>query len=320
MSKFDEQYLDLCERVLSQGERVVNYKKTADVRSGVAAAAMPNHVAQGENETATIRLPHQKLEFDLEEEFPILTTKFAGWKTATLEMLWIWQAQSNDVGWLHERGVKIWNEWEIPADGMYHGRDFVKMYKEKGLDEDPRGTIGTAYGWIAKRYQLTQTLIETLKNDPGNRRMVLSLWQNEWVETAALPSCVWSNEWNITEGRLNLLVNSRSTDIPLGLPFNITQYAMFCYLVAHCLGLRPGKMTFMTNDAHIYENQVDGIREQIARRDEKIKADGKLFDAPKLWINPEKHDFFEIDNSKELTDIRLDEYEHQGKLKMPIAE
>ena len=320
MSKFDEQYLNLCERVLAQGERVVNYKKTADVRSKRAASAMPNHVAQGEAESATIRLPHQVLEFDLEEEFPVLTTKQTSFKSAILEMLWIWQVQSNDVGWLHERKVAIWDEWEIPADAMYHGRDFAKMYKEKGLDEDPRGTIGTAYGWIAKRYQLTQTLIETLKNDPGNRRMVLSLWQNEWLETAALPSCVWSNEWNITDGRVNLLVNSRSTDIPLGLPFNITQYAAFCCLIAHCLGLKPGRMTFATNDAHIYENQIDGIKEQLQRRDEKLRADGKLFDAPKLWINPEVKDFFKFDNSRALKDIRLEGYQHMGRIKMPITE
>ncbi|MDO4889274.1 MAG: thymidylate synthase, partial [Candidatus Saccharibacteria bacterium] len=175
------------------------------------------------------------------------------------------------------------------------------------------------YGWIVNKYHLTQDLIETLKNDPGNRRMVLSLWQNEFLKTAALPSCVWSNEWNITNGKVNVLVNSRSTDVPLGLPFNITQYATFLCLISHCLDLEPGKMTFVTNDAHIYENQVDGIREQIRRRDEKVKQDGKLFDAPKLWINPEVKDFFKFDNSKELKDIKLLDYEHQGKLKMEIS-
>lgn len=320
MSRFDEQYLDLCQRVLAHGEKITNYQKQSVEKSENAKSSMPDHIAQGQTGATTIRLPHQILEFDLSEEFPALTTKFTTFKSAILEMLWIWQVQSNDVGWLHERKVPIWNEWEIPEDGIYHGRDFVKLYQKKGLDEDPRGTIGTAYGWIAKRYQLTQTLIETLKNDRGNRRMVLSLWQNEWLETAALPSCVWSNEWNVVNGRLNLLVNSRSTDIPLGLPFNITQYATFCCLIAHCLDLEPGKMTFVTNDAHIYENQVAGIKEQIARAEQKIKTDGKLFDAPKLWINPEVKDFFEFDNSRELKDIKLVDYQHQGKLKMPITE
>ena len=192
------------------------------------------------------------------------------------------------------------------------------MYKESGIDENPVGSIGTAYGWIVKRYQLTQNLIDTLKNDPGNRRMVLSLWQNEFLKTAALPSCVWNSEWNITNGRLNLLVNSRSSDVPLGLPFNIVQYATFCYLVAHCLGLKPGQFTFVTNDAHIYENQIDGIKEQIKRYDEAVAA-GTLPKAPKLWINPEVKDFFEFDNSKELKDIRLENYENLGQISMPIS-
>lgn len=306
MSKFDEQYLNLCERILRDGEKVVNYTHKTESSN----TSMPNHLAQAETESATIRLPHQILEFDLSEELPVLTTKFTVFKAAVLEMLWIWQVQSNDVRWLQERGVKIWNEWEIDENGDYMGKHFGKEFAH---------TIGTAYGWIVNKYHLTQDLIETLKNDPGNRRMVLSLWQNEYLPTAALPSCVWSNEWNIVNGRVNLLVNSRSTDVPLGLPFNITQYATFLCMIAHCLNLKPGKMTFITNDAHIYENQVDGIREQLRRRDEKIAQDGKLFDAPKLWLNPEVHDFFEFDHSRELRDIKLLDYEHQGKLKMEIS-
>ena len=259
------------------------------------------------------------LEFDLEEEFPILTTKFVGFKSAVLELLWIYQAQSNDVRWLHERGVHIWDEWEVPEDGIYQGRDFKVLYKKHGLDEDPVGTIGTAYGWIVKRYSLVQNLIETLKENPGNRRMVMSLWQNEWLETAALPSCVWNSQWNLIDGKLNLLVTSRSTDVPLGLPFNIVQYATLCCLIAQCIGAEPGQFTFITNDAHIYENQIDGIKEQIKRYEDA--NEGKdLPKAPKLWINPEVKDFFKFDNSKELKDIKLEGYEHLGTIKMPITE
>lgn len=312
MSKFDDQYLDLCERVLVYGERVSNDPAVLQKKATKSAGTnMPNHYAQTVKPITTIRLPHQILEFDLEEEFPILTTKFVGFKTAVLEILWIYQAQSNDVRWLHDRGVHIWDEWEIPEDGKYMGRKW-----------DPKEfahTIGTAYGWIVNRYKLTQSLIETLKNDPHNRRMVMSLWQNEFLETAALPSCVWNSEWNITNGRLNVLVNSRSTDIPLGLPFNIAQYAVLCCLIAQSVGMKPGKMTFVTNDAHIYENQLDGIREQLRRRDEIVKKEGKTYDAPKLWINPDVKDFFGFDNSKELRDIQLIGYKHMGKIAMPVT-
>ena len=312
MSKCDEVYLDLCERILRDGERVSNdpavLDKTLKAKAGVN---FPNHRAQTVKPVTTIRLPHQVLQFDLEEEFPILTTKFVAWKSAILEMLWIFQAQSNEVEWLRERGVKIWNEWEIDEEGDYQGKHFGKEYA---------GTIGTAYGWIVNKYQLTQGLIETLKNDRNNRRMVLSLWQNEYLPTAALPSCVWNSQWNVTRGRLNVLVTSRSSDVPLGLPFNITQYATFCCLIAHCLDLKPGQLTFVTNDAHIYENQIEGIEEQLRRRDEKIAQDGELYDAPKLWINPEVKDFFQIDNSKELKDIQLLDYQHQGKIAMKVTE
>ena len=104
MSKFDEQYIDLCRRILKSGEKVLNYKKT-DSRSSKVANAIPDHKAQGASEARTIRLPHQVLQFDLEEEFPILVSKKVGFKTATLEILWIYQQASNDVRWLQERNV-----------------------------------------------------------------------------------------------------------------------------------------------------------------------------------------------------------------------
>ena len=321
MSKFDEQYIDLCRRILENGERVLNYKKT-DTRDKRVAEAIPDHKAQAEQEVRTIRLPHQVLQFDLEEEFPILTSKKVGFKTATLEMLWIYQAASNDVRWLRDRGVKIWDEWEIAEDGTYMGRNINEIFVKNHPDEpktDFAHTIGTAYGWIVRRYHLIDNLIETLKNNPGNRRMVLSLWQNEWLETAALPSCVWNSQWNLIDGRLNLLVTSRSTDTPLGLPFNISQYAVLCYMIAQCVGARPGQFAFITNDAHIYENQVDGIKEQILRYEKAVK-DGTLPKAPKLWLNPEIKDFNKFDSSKELNDIKLLDYENLGAIKMPITE
>ncbi|MDR2336895.1 MAG: thymidylate synthase [Candidatus Nomurabacteria bacterium] len=287
MARFDDQYLDLCERILRDGTY-------SDNRTGVA----------------TYRLPHQILRFDLAKEFPILTTKFVAFRHAVLEMLWIYQVQSNDVRWLQERGIKIWNEWQIDENGFYQGKDFGKEHAF---------TIGTAYGWIVRHYELVQNLIKTIKTDPNNRRMIMSLWQNEWLPTAALPSCVWNSQWSVIGGKLNVMVTVRSNDVPLGMPFNVSQYAVLCHLVAQACGLKVGVMTYVINDAHIYENQIDGIEEQIARRDEKLKKDGKLFDAPKLWINPKIKDFFKFDNSKDLLDIKLKNYEHQGKISMPVA-
>ncbi|MBR2695566.1 thymidylate synthase [Candidatus Saccharibacteria bacterium] len=312
MSRFDEQYLDLCNRILTHGEKITTDPAVLKRKTGDRTKTnMPTHLAQTEKPTTTFSLPHEVLTFDLAEEFPILTTKKVAFKTSVLEMLWIYQVASNDVSWLHDRGIKIWNEWEIPASGLYAGKDFKKLYQKKGIKEDPVGTIGTAYGWIVRRYGLVESLIETIKTDPANRRMIMSLWQNEWLETAALPSCVWNSQWNVTGKKLNLMVTVRSNDVPLGMPFNVSQYATLCYLLAQVTGLKPGKMTYVINNAHIYENQIDGIKEQMTR---------ESFKAPTLWINPEIKDFYKFDNSKDLKDIRLDNYQNAGTIRMPVTE
>lgn len=282
MAKFDKVYIDLCKEILEKGTRVKN-------RTGID----------------TIKIPFKSFEFDLSDEFPILTTKFVAFKSAVIEMLWFYQAQSNDVRWLQERGVKIWNEWEIDEDGHYQDRVFDKKYAH---------TIGTAYGYVVNKYQLTQRLIDKLKNNPTDRRMVMSLWDESLLETAVLPSCVWNSMWDVTDGKLNCVVTVRSNDVPLGMPFNITQYAVLTHLLAQVAGLKVGKLYYNAKDLHIYENQIDGIKEQINRFETM-----EDLPAPKLWINEDIKDFFAFDNSKELKDIKLIDYEHRGKIVMEVA-
>ena len=190
-----------------------------------------------------------------------------------------------------------------------------KTEVEKYFGEEWAHTIGTAYGWIVKNFHLIDKLIDRLKNNPNDRRMVLSLWQDQFVDTAVLPSCVWSSEWDVTDGKLNCWVHQRSCDVPLGLPFNVTQYAVLLSLLAHCTGLEVGTIDWSIKDAHIYVNQVEGIKEQIRRFDEQ----GHL-PAPELWINPEVSDFYEIDNSRELKDVKVKKYQHMGPIKFPIAQ
>ena len=282
MSKWDKEYINLCKEILEKGTRVEN-------RTGID----------------TIKIPFKSFEFDLEEEFPILTTKFVAFKSAVLEMLWFYQAKSNDVRWLQERGVKIWNEWEIDENGDYLGRKFPKEWAH---------TIGTAYGYIVNKFNLTDNLIDKLKNKPTDRRMIMSLWQNDYLETAVLPSCVWNSMWDVTDGKLNGIVTCRSNDVPLGMPFNILQYAVLLHMLAQVTGLKPGQLYYNAKDLHIYVNQIDGIKEQIKRYEELGD-----YPAPKLWLNPEIKDFFSFDNSKELKDIKLVDYKHHGKIQMPVA-
>ena len=299
MSKFDKDYLTLCEKILNEGVEVEN-------RTGVN----------------TIKIPGYFFEFDLEKEFPILTTKQVFFKNAITEMLWIYQEQSNDVRWLQERNNHIWDEWEIAEDGKWKATQnvlenghLVKKEFVREFDKKYAHTIGTAYGWIVKRYHLIDELIDKIKNNPTDRRMIMSLWQNEFLNTAVLPSCVWSSEWDVTDGRINLWVHQRSCDVPLGLPFNITQYAVLLSLIASVTGLKPGKMYWSIKDAHIYVNQVDGIKEQI-RRGKELED----LPAPTLWINPEIKDFYKFDNSKELKDIKIVNYKHHGKIEFKITQ
>ncbi len=282
MSKWDKKYIELCEEILEKGVRVEN-------RTGVD----------------TIKILFKSFEFDLEEEFPILTTKFVAFKSAVLELLWFYQAKSNDVRWLQERGVKIWNEWEIDEDGHYQGKTFPKEYAH---------TIGTAYGYIVNKFNLTDDLIKKIKETPTDRRMIMSLWQNDYLDSAVLPSCVWNTMWDVTDGHLNCVVTCRSNDVPLGMPFNVTQYAVLVHLIAQVTGLKPGKLYYNAKDLHIYVNQIEGIKEQIKR----YKELGD-FEAPELWVNPEIDDFFAFDNSKELKDIKLIRYKHHGKIPMPVS-
>ena len=300
MSKWDKEYIKLCKKILKEGKRVEN-------RTGID----------------TIKIPGYSFEFDLSKEFPALTTKQLFFRQAILEMLWIYQVQSNYVRWLQERNVHIWDQWEIHEDGKWYANQVVidengnKVKKDvvRDFGKEWAHTIGTAYGWINNKFQNTQRLINTLKTNPNDRRMLMSLWQDDYINTAVLPSCVWSSEWDVTDGKLNCWVHQRSCDVPLGLPFNVTQYATLLCLLAHVTGLKPGKMYWSIKDAHIYVNQVDGIKEQIERFDEL-----EDLPAPKLWINPEVTDFFKFDNSKDCKDIAVVDYQHHGKINFPLAQ
>ena len=298
MSKWDKDYIKLCKTILSDGVEVEN-------RTGINS----------------IKIPSYHLHFDLREEFPCLTTKQLYFRQAITEMLWIYQVKSNDVRWLQERNVHIWDEWEIDEEGFWTAEQnilengkLVKKEVKKNFGKEYAHTIGTAYGFIVNKFNFTDKLINTLKNNPNDRRLVISLWQDDYLDTAVLPSCVWSTEWDVTDGYLNLWVHQRSCDVPLGLPFNVTQYSVLLAMIAQVCNLKAGTIDYSIKDAHIYVNQIDGIKEQIKRFDELGDKE-----APTLWLNPKIKDFYEFDNSKELKDIKVENYEHLGPVKFEVA-
>ena len=266
---------------------------------------------------------------------------------------------SDPFGLKHEFKTKLDNNGNVmKAKSRIEGKN-IKSAKYYG--KEYAYTIGTAYGYIVSRYDHMGTLIESIKNHATtDRRKVKSLWQDEFLRTAVLPSCVWSTEWNVTGKDLSLMVHQRSCDVPLGLPFNVTQYACLLKMIAQVTGLNPTTVCYSINDPHIYVNQVEAMKEQLrreARYDELSKLDRrelntikdtleketlsldkdskeyKIIDSdiriidmilepvkPELWIDPSIDDFYKFDNSKELKHVKVKNYKHMGKLPMDVAQ
>lgn len=295
---FDKQYCELLKKILEEGELFEN-------RTGVD----------------TLSIPGGGYVFDVGNEFSILESKKIMLKNALSELLWIYQAQTNVVSWLRERGNNIWNEWEVDSDGIYRiyestteeydedkevnvydldGNIIIGMKAKSNIEgknikaakyfgKEFAGTIGTAYGYIIKKYKRLDYVINALINNPHDRRMVISLWQDADLRTAVLPSCVWSNEYKVYKGTLNCFVDQRSADVPLGLPFNISQYAILMLLLAKVSGLQPGKLYYNIADAHIYVNQIDGIKKQLANYEKMLKFEKIISEKSDVYLE-EVHD------------------------------
>jgi thymidylate synthase len=264
--------------------------------------------------TPTYKLPHQIIQVDLQKEFPILRSKQVAFKTATKEMLWIFKDQSNDVKKLQEQGVHIWDEWV-----------------------NSEGTIGEAYGWIVKQYNQIDKLINGLKNNPQDRRLMINLWQIPHLDKGTLAPCCFNSMWDVTDGQLNCMLIQRSGDIPLGVPFNTTQYAVLTHLLAQVVGLQVGQLTHVINNAHIYENQIKGMEEQVKRYEQlrhcvynyysfnkyhnnvtekeynNLRGIYKL--EPKLKLNTNINNFYDFT----IDDIVLENYKNLGKIKMEVS-
>lgn len=265
MNKIDNQYLNLAKEILETGYYDQN-------RTGIA----------------TKKLFGKTFRFDLQEEFPILTTKFVAFKTAVKELLWIYVQGSNDVKKLQEMNVHVWDEW---------------------AKED--GTIGKAYGYQARHWgeniDQVQNLINTLKTNPQSRRMIISLWNVGDLKDMALEPCCFLTMWDVNDGKLNMTLVQRSSDFCVGNPFNMTQYAVLQSMVAHVTGLIPGEFFHVMNNVHIYENHFNGIKEQLTREPYEQTA--------KLWLNPEVTDF----NNFTIDDIKLLDYKYHPAIKMEVA-
>lgn len=277
----EKQYLELLENVLKKG----TVKKN---RTG----------------TSAITYIPTMVQHDMSEGFPLITTKKMGVKSISAELEFFIKGLT-DKQWLKDRKCYIWNEWCNPSKVPPILTDAET--KEFQLNENDLGKV-YGYQWRnfnSEDYDQLQVVIDTLKSDPDNRRMVCSAWNPLQFSEMALPPChvMWGVQ--VLDGKLNLWWNQRSVDLFLGLPYNIASYAILLKLLAKEAGLGEGVLTGFLSDIHIYENHVDQVNEQLSRERREL---------PKLNIT----NFNGIFNW-EYTDVELTDYNPHSSIKAPIA-
>ena len=249
-------YLNIVDKILKEGVLCPN-------RTGISAYTIAGAV----------------FEHDMSEGFPLLTTKKMGLRLISSELEFFIKGIT-DKNWLKDRNNHIWDEWAKPQLAPY-GHD--EESKKKMLEERDLGPI---YGFQWRHFNASyktydvsyegqgidqlKNVIEKLKTDPRDRRMIVSAWNPQQFGEMALPPCHYAFQITVIDGKLNLLWNQRSVDTMLGLPFNIASYALLLHLLAKESGLKEGKLVGFLSDVHIYENHVKGAKEQLLRDPEKF--------------------------------------------------
>lgn len=278
MRSYESQYINNLDEILRCGKREKNE------RTGIV----------------TRRLPSTQITVDLEKEFPILISKKVNWKTAVDEILWIMQKQSNRTDELNSH---IWDSWtgEDGTIGKSYGYQVGQRVKRDGLIYDNQ----VAY------------ILTKLAADPSNRQCVIDMWNVSELGEMNLVPCVYSSVWDIIDGRLNCMVVQRSADYPVGVPFDTTSYAVLTHLFARHLGVKPGKLTHVMADSHIYENQMEGVKRQLRRyyfdlldNEERMKLKPKLVFRKEAPTN-----FWQI----KLEDLALVDYDPMSPIKYEVA-
>ena len=241
-----KQYLDLLNRILSEGTR-------KEDRTG----------------TGTISVFGHQMRFNLEEGFPLLTTKKLHLKSIIYELLWFLQGNTN-VKYLQDHGVRIWNEWA-----------------------DENGELGPVYGHQWRSWpdyngdviDQISNVVEQIKKNPDSRRLIVSAWNVAEVDSMALPPCHTLFQFYVAEGKLSLQLYQRSADTFLGVPFNIASYALLLQMMAQVTGLKPGEFVHTTGDTHVYTNHLEQVQLQLTRAPRTL---------PVMRINPEVKSIFDF--------------------------
>ena len=284
-------YLDIVKQILEEGVKKEN-------RTGIN----------------TLAIAGAMLEHDMSEGFPLLTTKSVPFRLVASELEFFIKGIT-DKKWLQDRNNHIWDEWCTPLKVPY-GHD--EETKKKMMEERD---LGPLYGWQWRNFGATyqsydkkplgtgidqlKKVVEKLKTDPDDRRMLVLAWNPVDVGKVAPPFCHYGFQVTVINGRLNLLWNQRSVDTALGLPFNIASYGLLLHLLAKETGLQEGKLVGFLADTHIYENHIEGLKEQLTRE-------------PKNLPTIKTENFTSIFDWK-YEDSKVDNYEHHPRIQFDIA-
>lgn len=231
-----------------------------------------------------------QMRFNLQEGFPLLTTKKLHLKSIIHELLWFLAGDTN-VKYLQDNGVRIWNEWADPDGNLGH----IYGYQWRSWPDYNGGHID----------QIAQA-VETIKKDPNCRRNIVSAWNVADIPNMNLPPCHAFFQFYVADGRLSLQLYQRSADTFLGVPFNIASYALLTMMMAQVTGLEPGDFVHTLGDTHIYHNHFDQARLQLSREPRPL---------PKMVINPDVKDIF----SFHYDDFRLEGYDPHPHIKATVS-
>ncbi len=286
-------YLDIVQKVLDTGELV-------ETRQGTPAYTM-----------AGVFFEH-----DMSKGYPLLTTKKVPFRLIATELEFFIHGIT-DKQWLLDRNNHIWDEWASPIKAPY-GHD--EASKKRMLEERDLGPIyGFQWRHFNAKYENYDTdytekgvdqlkrVVETLKTNPRDRRMIVNAWNPQQLSEMGLPPCHYSFQVTTINGKLNLLWNQRSVDTMLGLPFNIASYALLLHLLAKETGMEEGKLVGFLADVHLFENHVEGAKEQLSR-------DPNKYALPKL----ETENWTSIFNWK-AEDTKVVGYESYDRIQFEIA-
>ena len=240
--------------------------------------------------TGTVSVFGYQMRFDLQEGFPMMSTKKVHMKSILHELLWFLKGDTN-IKYLKDNGVSIWDEWA-----------------------DENGNLGPVYGSQWRSWpsadgrhidQITQ-VINQIKNTPDSRRMIVSAWNVGEIDKMKLPPCHAFFQFYVAEGKLSCQLYQRSADIFLGVPFNIASYAILTMMVAQVCNLEPGEFIHTLGDAHLYSNHIEQANLQLSRDFRKL---------PALRINPEVKDIFGF----KFEDFTLEGYDPHPHIKASVA-